>query len=105
MRNRTQSDLAAPSDPRPPIALGKVLGKLERYSEAALFLEEGRKLKPSYAEADATFIFAEIYKKLDKIDKASCLWNKIAGMDALYPSFDRPMAEAKRKLAEYGLAE
>lgn len=93
-----------PSDSRPLIALGWTLRLLGKYAEAAPFIENGLELKPHYGEADARFMLAEIYEHLGEINKAATLWRQIMTMDSTYPSYDKPMEEAKIKLAEHGLA-
>jgi len=93
-----------PSDPRPLIALGWNLRLLGKFAEALPLIEKGLELKPHYGEADARFMLAEVYEHLGQIDKAATLWRQITGMDSMYPSYDRPMEEAKKKLAEHGLA-
>jgi tetratricopeptide (TPR) repeat protein len=94
-----------PSDPRPLISLGWTLRLLEKYAEAAESLEKGLELKPHYAEADGRLMLAEVYEQLGQINKAATLWRQIIGMDSMYPSYDEPMEEARKKLAEHGLPE
>lgn len=93
-----------PGDPRPLISLGHDLLLSGRYAEAVPFLEEGLKLKPHYAEEDARFMLAEAFEGLGQIDKAADLWRQIVKMESTYPSYDRPMEEARKKLAKHGLS-
>jgi tetratricopeptide (TPR) repeat protein len=92
-----------PSDPRPLVGLGWTLRVLGKYKEAVPFFEKGLELKPHYGEADARFMLAEVYEQLGQINDAATLWRQIIGMDSMYPSYDQPMEEAKKKLAEHGL--
>jgi protein O-GlcNAc transferase len=94
-----------PGDPRPLIALGWYLHLSGRSAEAVPFLEDGLRLKPHYTEADARYMLAEALEHLGQIDKAADLWRQILKMDSMYPSYDRPMEEAKKKLAKHGLSE
>ena len=96
--------LLLPSDPRPILTLGWILTSLEQYPEAAELLEKGLELKPHYGEADSRLVLAEVYDHLGQVDKAVALWRQIIGMDSMYPSYGQPMEEAKKKLAEHGLA-
>lgn len=91
-----------PSDPRPLINLGWILHLLGKNAEAVPYFEKGLGLKPHYAEADARLMLAEVYEQLGKMDKAITLWRQIIGMDSMYPSYEHPMEEARKKLAEHG---
>ena len=79
----------------------RLLGK---YAEAVEFLVKGLELKPHYGEADARCMLAEVYEHLGQIDEAAALWRQILDMDSMYPSYDQPMEEAKKKLVEHRLA-
>ena len=94
-----------PSDPRPVLTLGWTLRLLGKYAEAVEALEKGLALKPHYGEADSRLMLAEVYEQLSQINKAATLWRQIIGMDSMYPSYDEPMEEAKKKLAQHGLPE
>ncbi len=94
-----------PSDPRPLIALGWSLRLGGRYAEAVKFLEEGLSLKPHYGEADARIMLAETYECLGEIDKAVTIWEHVISMDSMYPSYERPMIEARKKLKDHGLTQ
>lgn len=92
-----------PDDPRPLIGLGQILGLLGKYDEAVPLFEKGLALKPHYAEADARLMLAEAHEQLGQVDKAAALWRQVICMKSMYPSFDEPMEEAMRKLAEHRL--
>ena len=94
-----------PGDVRPLMGLGKYLLFSEKYSEAAAALEEALSLNPHYGTADARFMLSEALEGLGQIDKAATLWREIIKMKPMYPSEDRPMIEAKLKLAKHGLDE
>ena len=94
-----------PGDPRPLISLGWFLHLCGRSAEAVDFLEQELSLKSHYAEPDGQFALSQVYESLGEIGKAATLWRKILKMESAYPSYDRPMEEAKKKLAEHGLSE
>ncbi len=94
-----------PGDPRPLLTLGYFLVMAAQYAEAIPFFEQGLKLKPHYAEADARLGLAEAFERLGQIEKATALWRQIVKMDPFFPSEDRPMEEARKKLKEHGLFE
>lgn len=89
-----------PEDPRPVIALGRLLLEAGRFDEAVCELERGVKLKPHYCEADARLFLAEAYEVTGDLSNARTEWHRITQMEAFYPSYDEPMKEAKRKLIE-----
>lgn len=89
-----------PEDPRPQIALGRLLLNSGRFRDAIRELEQGVKLKHHYAEADARLFLAEAYEAAGDLPKARAEWFRIAKMEGHYPSYDEPMNEARRKLAQ-----
>jgi len=93
-----------PGDPRPLIDLGNTLLLSGRHAAAVHSLEDGLKLKPHYGEADARCMLAEAFERLGNIKRAAVTWRQIANMESTYPSHDRPMEEAKKKLAKHGLS-
>jgi Flp pilus assembly protein TadD len=90
-------------DPRPLIALGGLQRLRGQYEEAIRSLETGLALRPHYAEADARLMLAEAFECADNIQQAVAQWRVVAQMDPSYPSDEKPMEEARRKLAEHGL--
>jgi tetratricopeptide (TPR) repeat protein len=89
-----------PKDPRPRIALGRLLQRMGHLKEAIAELKKGIALKPHYAEADARLFLAEAYEKAHDIAKARNQWKVVAEMESSYPSYDEPMREARKKLDE-----
>jgi hypothetical protein len=59
-------------------------------------------LNPHYAEADARLFLAEAYEKAGDILHAKEQWTLVSGMKGSYPSYDQPMAVARKKLMEHG---
>jgi tetratricopeptide (TPR) repeat protein len=92
-----------PGDPRSLISIGRLLHSLGRPAEAIPYFEEGLRLKPHYAEADARFMLSEALESLGQIDKAVQIWRQIIKMDSTYPSYDRLSDEASKKLSKHGL--
>lgn len=86
------------SDPRPHIALGRILSRVGKYNPAVDCLKKGIALKPPYGEADAYNMLAEAYERQNHIDKAIVLWHQVAAMKPTYPSYDLPIQEALDKL-------
>jgi Tfp pilus assembly protein PilF len=87
-----------PGDPRPLISFGWFLHLSGQSAKAVQFLEEGLNLKPHYGEADALFMLSEAFESLGQNEKATLLWKKLLSMESTYPSYDRPMKEARKKL-------
>jgi Flp pilus assembly protein TadD len=94
-----------PEDPRPLISLGWNLRLLGRYAEAVSLIERGLELNPHYGAAEARLMLAETYEQLGRIDKAAAEWRKVISMDIMYPSYERPIQEAQKKLADHDLRE
>jgi Flp pilus assembly protein TadD len=90
-------------DPRPLIALGDLQRRRGQYGNAIKSLEAGLALKPHYAEADARLMLAEAFACANNLKQAAAQWRLVARMEPSYPSDEKPMDEAKRKLAERGL--
>jgi Flp pilus assembly protein TadD len=88
------------ADPKYWIALGVCLSKLRHWSEAAKALQRGVGLKPHYAEADARLFLAEALLSSGDRKRAREQFQHIVGMERSYPSYDRPMDEARRRLGE-----
>ena len=89
-------------DPRPLIALGHLQSLRGKYEEAIELLHTGIALKPHYAEADARLMLAEAFERAGNVEQAVAQWRVVAQMEPFYPSHEKPMAEAKRKLDEHG---
>jgi tetratricopeptide (TPR) repeat protein len=90
-------------DPRPLIALGDLQRRRGQHKEAIASLEAGLALKPHYAEADARLILADALESSGNVEQAVAQWRVVAQMQPSYPSGERPMEEARRKLAEHGV--
>jgi Flp pilus assembly protein TadD len=91
-----------PTDSRPHLWLGigfEQAGKLEK---AVRCLRAGLTLKPHYGEADSRMTLAGVLKKLGRIDEAVREWKVVAKMEAMYPSYDEPIQDAKRELQSHG---
>ena len=90
-----------PKDPRPKIALGILLTNLGHMKEAIVELERGVELKPHYAEADARLFLADAYEKAKQIENAMAQWRIVENMDPCYPSYDKPMNDARQRLSKH----
>jgi cytochrome c-type biogenesis protein CcmH/NrfG len=88
-----------PSDPRHWISLGVVLLGLRHWSEAVKALKRGIELRPAYVEADARLFLAEALEGADRMAEARKQWQTVLAMEPCYPSYEEPMATARRKLA------
>jgi cytochrome c-type biogenesis protein CcmH/NrfG len=91
-----------PDDPRPLIALGVLHTAGGHYEEAIRLLEAGLAMKPHYAEADARLFLADAFERSGAEEKAVAQWKIVLGMEPSYPSHDKPIEEARRKLNEHG---
>jgi predicted Zn-dependent protease len=91
-----------PKDPRPRIALGRLLASMGHVKEAIAELQRGVELKPHYGEPDARLFLAEAYEKAKALPKAKEQWGIVGSMEPSYPSYEEPMKEARRKLQQYG---
>lgn len=88
-------------DPRPRIALGHLLASMGQLKGAIDELQLGLTLKPHYGEADARLLLAEAFEKSKELSKAVDQWKIVEQMEPFYPSHDKPMREAQRKLRDY----
>lgn len=88
------------AEPRYWIALGVCLSKLHHWSEAVKALQRGVDLKPHYAEADARLWLGEALLASGDRNRAREQFEHVAGMQPSYPSHDRPMRAARKRLAE-----
>lgn len=88
------------AEPRYWIALGVCLSRLRHWSEAAKALQRGVDLKPHYGEADARLMLAEALLASGNRKRARQQFQHIIEMKPSYPSYDRPIDEARRKLAD-----
>jgi uncharacterized protein HemY len=88
-----------PSDPRHWISLGVVLLGLRHWSEAVKALQRGIDLRPAYAEADARLFLADALEGAGRRAEARRQWQIVLAMEPCYPSYEEPIATARRKLA------
>ena len=87
------------SDSRYWLSLGVCLLRLRHWNEAAMALSRGIELKPHYAEADARLFLAEALSNAGEIARAREQLLVVASMEPSYPSYDKPMLEARKLLA------
>jgi tetratricopeptide (TPR) repeat protein len=87
-----------PSDPRYWLNLGFCLLELRHWAEAIRSLEKGIALKPAYCEADARLSLAEALEASGHLKKAVEQWKIVSKMEPTYPSHDKPIEEAKKRL-------
>jgi tetratricopeptide (TPR) repeat protein len=87
-------------DPRPRVALGRLLTVMGHVDEAIIELQHGVALKPHYGEPDSRLFLAEAYEKANRLSEAIEEWKIVERMEPSYPSYDLPMQEARRKLEE-----
>ena len=88
------------TDPRIWIARGAVLLQLRHFDEATRCLRVGVDLKPHYGEADARLILADALWGACRKVEAVAEWMTVSKMTPSYPSYEQPIEEAKRRLAE-----
>jgi tetratricopeptide (TPR) repeat protein len=88
------------TDSRYWLSVGVCLLKLHHWSEAAKALTRGIDLKPHYAEADARLFLAEAFVGGGELNRAREQYRIVASMEPSYPSYDKPMLEATKRLAE-----
>lgn len=91
-------------DPRFHIAFGLCLQRLGHWHESARQLQRGIDLKPHYGEADARLFLAESLLKAGQKKKAIEQWKFVAAMRPEYPSYEAIADEARKRLAENGVA-
>jgi Flp pilus assembly protein TadD len=93
-----------PSDSRPHLWLGIGFERAGRLDESVRCLRAGLALKPHYGEADSRMTLAGVLKKMGRVDEAVREWQIVAKMEAMYPSYDEPIQDAKRELQSHGHA-
>ena len=93
-----------PTDSRPHLWLGIGFERAGRLDDAVRCLRAGLALRPHYGEADSRMNLAAVLKKMGRIDEAVCEWRVVAKMEAMYPSYDEPIQDAKRELQSHGHA-
>lgn len=93
------------TDSRCLISLGVLRCQQRRFEEAISLLERGVELKPHYGLADARLFLAEAYEGAGQIEKAILQWREVSTLEPMYPSYDEPMKEARRKLREHSESE
>lgn len=94
-----------PSDSRSLISLGVLRSRQRRFKEAIRLLEQGIALKPHYGFADAKLFLAEALEGARRMKRAKQQWREVLKLEPMYPSYDEPMKEARRKLRLHGVAE
>ena len=92
----------SPTDSRPHLWLGVGFEQAGRFDDAVRCLRDGLALKPHYGEADSRMVLAGVLKKMGRIDEAISEWRIVEKMDAMYPSYDDPIQEAKNELRAHG---
>ena len=91
-----------PNDSRPLISLGVLRSRQGRFNDAIELLEQGIALKPHYGFADAKLFLAEAFEGAQMIPQAEEQWREVLELEPAYPSYDRPMEEARQKLQQHG---
>jgi Flp pilus assembly protein TadD len=91
-----------PTDSRPHLWLGIGFERVGRLDDAVRCLRAGLALRPHYGEADSRMTLAGVLKKMGRIDEAVREWQVVAKMEAMYPSYDEPIQDAKRELQSHG---
>ena len=91
-----------PTDSRPHLWLGIGFERAGRLDEAAQCLRAGLDLQPHYGDADSRMTLAGVLKKMGRIDEAIREWQIISKMEAIYPSYDDPIQDAKTELKNHG---
>ena len=89
-------------DTRHLISLGRILLDLQRFDDAVRMLRRGLELHPHYAEADARLFLADALDRSGQLDAAREQWRIISAMEPSYPSYEKAIEEARRKLTEAG---
>jgi len=90
-------------DARSFIWLGQCLAEMGCLADAIRNYRTGIALKPHYAEADARLMLADALEQSGKIQEAVSEWKIVSEMEGFYASGDKPMIEAKAKLAKHGI--
>ncbi len=91
-----------PQDSRSLINLGILRSSERNFDEAITLLEQGIALKPHYGFADSLLYLAEAFEGAKKLKQAKQTWREVLELEPMYPSFDHPMNEARRKLRQHG---
>lgn len=94
-----------PNDSRSLISLGVLRSRQRRFQEAIRLLELGIALKPHYGLADAKLFLAEAFRGAKRMKQARQQWLEVLELEPMYPSYDQPIKEARRKLRMHGGAE
>lgn len=94
-----------PNDSRCLISLGVLRSRQRRFKEAIRLLEQGIALKPHYGLADAKLFLAEAFERAKRMKLAKQQWREVLELEPMYPSYDEPMKEARRKLQLHGAAK
>lgn len=87
-----------PDDSRFHISLAGCVECLGRLKAAVGHYRDGLTLNPHYCEADARVMLANVLKKLNQLDEAVIEWEAVVKMEPMYPSYDKPIQDAKREL-------
>src|SRR5262249_19567905 len=87
-----------PKDARCVISLGRLRSRQGRFKEAIRLLEQGIALKPHYGFADAKLMLADALRGAKRMKQAKQQWQEVLELEPMYPSYDEPMKEARRKL-------
>ena len=88
------------ADARCWISLGASLIQLRHWAQAVAALRRGVDLRPHYAEADARLMLADALIGAGQHVAARAQLELVASMQPFYPSYDRPIIEARRRLSE-----
>lgn len=94
-----------PNDSRCLISLGVLRSRQRQFKEAIQLLEQGIALKPHYGLADAKLFLADALEGASRMKQAKQQWREVLELEPMYPSYDEPMKEARRKLRLHGGAE
>lgn len=86
------------NDSRCLISLGVLRTRQRRFKEAIQLLKQGIALKPHYGFADAKLFLAEALERANRMKQARQQWREVLELEPMYPSYDEPMKEARRKL-------
>ena len=79
-----------------------MLDETSALDEAIKALAHGIELKPHYAEADARLLLAESFLAAGQKRTAIEQWKIIVNLASEYPSYEKPIDEAKQQLKIHG---
>ena len=82
------------------ISLGVCLSILHHWEQAINCLKRGIELKPHYCEADARMFLADALYEARRKREAREQWEIVSKMESMYPSYEEPINQAKRRLEE-----